>query len=349
MSNGTLRCPVKLTGEQEDQPVLSRSASFDRDSNAWTLSSYGDVHLALNEPNLQTAGPGGAGALSPQESAQQADVRSRTFAALSSTKLAQWQQEFEPLAETMVAALPTAGAVELVGGFLQPWCFELAVRMTEADPADAQRLAALAAQVTAATADSDNYDLKAPAAIAGKELDEALRNSSQPMAGSAFVAVSQTIPCLLANAWLTLLSRPSEMNRLRLSPELLPRVIEELLRVAGLAKSVHRCATADIAIGDIRIERGQRVHLMLAEANHDPTQFPRPYDLDFSYRGYSHFALGAGSHSCAAAALIRMATGVSTKVMVENFESRASNESIEWLGGSGFRWPARLYAQRRSK
>jgi cytochrome P450 len=347
MSNGMLRCPAKLAEGEQDHPV--RSASFDRESNSWTLSSYADVQSALHEPNLQTGGSRGEGNLSPQESAQQSDLRSRTFAALSSSELAQWQLEFEPLAQSIVAALPTARPIDLVGEFLQPWCLALAVRVTDADPADAQRLAALAAQVTASTADSDNHDLKGPAAIAGQELDEALRNSTQPMAGPAFVAVSQTIPCLLSNAWLTLLSCPSEVDRLNSNPELLPRVIEELLRVAGLAKSVHRRAIADVAIGNVRIERGQLVHLMLAEANHDPSQFPHPYDLDFSRRGYSHLSLGAGSHSCAAAALIRMATGVATKVMVENFEFMATNKSIEWLGGSSFRWPARLYAQRRSK
>ena len=119
------------------------------------------------------------------------------------------------------------------------------------------------------------------------------------------------------------------------------------LRLAGLARVVHREAIADVRLGDLTIERGQRVDLLLEAANHDPEQFAEPDRLNLSRRATGHFALGAGGHSCVAAALIRMAMGVATGVLVEGFIPGEQDDPVEWHGGSGFRWPAAVYAVRR--
>jgi len=277
----------------------------------------------------------------------QAKIRTATLAGLSPAKLAEWELEFSPLAQEIATTLPASRPVDVIGELARPWSLALAVGVTGADPSQAQALAALAAKVSATTADPDDAGLKLSAAGAGEELDRALQNGAQPMAGPAFVALSQTIPYLLANAWWVLLNHPVELGRLRANRDLLPRALEELLRVAGLVRILHRQAIANVKLGDLRIECGQRVHLMVEVANFDPAQFPEPHRLDLSRRSFGHFALGAGQHSCAAAALIRMATGVATRVFVDNFTPTELAGPVEWHGGSGFRWPAPVFAQRR--
>ena len=209
-----------------------------------------------------------------------------------------------------------------------------------------------AARVTASTADPDNVVLKTDAASAGADLDNAFVNTRLPMAGPAFIALSQTLPCLLANAYMILLNHPEEMERIRANPELVPKAVDELLRLAGLAHTVHRQAVADVKLGEIRIASGQRVQLLLEVANHDFEQFAEPDQMDLSRRASGHFALGAGEHSCVAAALIRMAMGIAIGAFVRKFVAAEKTDPeqtgpIEWLGGSGFRWPAAVYARRR--
>jgi len=127
-----------------------------------------------------------------------------------------------------------------------------------------------------------------------------------------------------------------------------------LLRVAGLAQVLHRQAVADVKLGELGIECGQRVNLMVAVANHDPEEFPQPNRLDLSRRNSGHFAMGAGEHSCAAASLIRMATAVATRTFVDKFTPAESPDPIsadpvQWHGGSGFRWPSPVYARMRAQ
>ena len=348
MEGQALRCPQKQNSRTEPDPQsLPRSAYFDSASQVWVLSRYVDVQAALYEPNLCPVGPRGEGQIGAKERALQARTRSESLAALPAAKIAQWESEFEPLAQKIAAALPLSRPVDVVEEFARPWSLSLAVRVTGADSANAKRLATLAAKVSAATADPDRADLKTAAGAAGEELDEALKNGTQPMAGPAFVALSQTLPCLLANAWLVLLEHPVELECLRQNMELLPRAVEELLRTAGLVRELHRQAIADVNLGNVSIKSGERVRLMVDVANHDPEQFHEGRRVNFSRRAPVHFALGAGQHSCAAAALLRTATGIATKTFVDHFRPTTQAVPIEWHGGSGFRWPAPVYAQRR--
>ena len=349
MNGEALQTPPRGSRAAGNPGPLPQAAYFDSQLDAWVLSQYSDVLAAFHEADLCPVGPGGEGRLSAEDRALQAKTRVETLAAFPATRLAGWESELEPLAQRLAEALPHSRPIDVVADFARPWSLTLAVRVTGADPADAQRLAGLAARVSVSTADPDDTALKAPATAAGEELDQLLRNASQPMAGAAFVALSQTLPCLLAKAWLVLLNRPCDLERVRESQEVLPRAVEELLRVAGLARILHRRAIGDVRLGDVTIKAGQHVRLMLEIANHDPALFPDPHGLDLSRRTSCHFALGVGPHSCAAAGLIRMATGVATKVFVSNFVPANLAGPVQWHGGSGFRWPAPVYAVRRAQ
>ena len=72
------------------------------------------------------------------------------------------------------------------------------------------------------------------------------------MGEPTFVALSQTLPRLLASAWLALspasrLSSPASAP----IPDLLPGAIEELLRYAGIVRRVFRRATANVDLGGV--------------------------------------------------------------------------------------------------
>ena len=347
-----------MTGERSEllsvnwQPravprAAPRDPYFDADLGVWVLSRFSDVSKALHESQLWPVAADGEGPPDATGRAAQTGNRSEVMAALHGSTLAQWKSEFAPAAEKIAAALPHHRVVDVLAEFVRPWSTLLAARVVDIHPDKARDLIPLAARVTASTASPENALLKADAEAAGVELDKAFVNSRLPMAGPAFIALSQTLPCLLANAWMILMNHPEEMEQLRANPELPPKSVDELLRLAGLAHTVHRQAIADVTLGEIVIERGQRVKLLLEIANHDPEQFAEPDRLDLSRRAAGHFALGAGEHSCVAAALIRMAMAISTGVFVAKFAAAERTDPVEWLGGSGFRWPAAVYARRR--
>jgi cytochrome P450 len=328
--------------------AAARDAYYDSELRVWVLSRFEDVSAALHQPQLWPVGPNGEGQLGDEVRGAQSNNRTQVLSALQIAKVAEWKSEFAPVAEKLAASLPLGQRVDVIGEFARPWSLLLAAKVVGVDLDKARLLVPLAVKVTASTADPENAILKADAATAGAELDAALTGSRLPMAGPAFIALSQTLPCLLANAWLNLVNHPGEMERMRSDAELLGKAVDELLRLAGLARVVHRQAIGEAKIGNLVIEGGQRVNLMIEAANHDPEQFPEPDRVDLSRRATGHFALGAGEHSCVAAALIRMAVGVATGVLVNKFVPAQQAEPVAWHGGSGFCWPAGVYALRRA-
>jgi len=349
-----MNAPARPNPQADDRPRAAtpehcpQRPYFDAEAGTWVLSRYGDVQAAFYEVNLCPVSSHSEGQVTAKTRALLARTRSQTLAAMPAAKVAEWESEFAPLAHTMASALPASRLVDVCGEFARPWSLALAVRVTGADPKDVERLLALAARVSMATADPENTD-RASSEAADAELNTELKSDAQPMAGPAFVALSQTLPALLANAWFLLLGQPAELERLRENRDLLPHAVEELLRMGGVAHVLHRRAISDVQLGDLEIKAGQRVRLLLDSVHRDPVHFPEPDRLDISRRASSQFALGAGSHSCAAAALLRMAVGAATAAFVEHFTATDCATPVEWHGGSGFRWPAPLYAQRRAR
>jgi cytochrome P450 len=240
--------------------------------------------------------------------------------------------------------LPTHRPVDLVCEFAQPWGLDAAAIVTEVNAVERDRLADLAREVSAAAAEPNDPVLQSSAATANAELETRLEGGI-PMRASAFVALSQGLPHFLANAWLALFRHPLELARLRAEPALMRKAVEELLRYAGLARSIFRRATASLDIGGATIAEGERVVLMLASANRDPAQFPEPNRLDINRRVAGQVALGAGPHSCVGALLIRMAATVAMHAFVQKVVAAEITGPIAWRGGSSFSSPASLYAQ----
>ena len=274
-------------------------------------------------------------------------MRAEALAAITADKLSRWESCFTTEAQRIALSLPNCRAVDVVGEFARPWALTVAVQVTGANVEHAHQLGHLAAQVSASTANPDDLSLKAPSEAAGAELDRILQHSDIPIAGPAFVGLSQTLPCLLANVWHALLDHPDDLERLRNDPEIIPRALEELLRMAGLVNVLHRQAVEDVDLNGTTISSGQRIRLVLGSAHRDPEQFRLPNELDLKRQVIRHFAFGAGPHSCAAASLLRMSLAIATRSFVSNFQAHEVPLSVTWRGGAVFRWPEPLYANRR--
>jgi cytochrome P450 len=108
------------------------------------------------------------------------------------------------------------------------------------------------------------------------------------------------------NGLLALLEHPVELTRLRQEPSLLPIAIEELMRFDSPLQLFERTATADVAIGGVVVERGQKVAALLGSANRDPAVFADPDSLRVARADNPHISFGAGVHFCIGAPLARV-------------------------------------------
>ncbi len=322
-------------------------ALFEPSLDAWVLSRYSDVCAALRERRLSAASARTQGDPGIFDAAAHSQFREVAKAELSPTKVREWQDLIDPLAHRMLLDLCRDRPVDLVGEFAEPWALAVAVTVIGADPLSADRLNRLAHEVFLAAAEPYDSALEAAGSRATTELARELVRAGR-LDVQAFVALSQTLPCFLANAWLTLLQHPQEAVQLRAQPHLLPDAMEELLRYATPSRAQFRRALDAVNINGVTIEKGQRVILMLAAANRDPAEFPEPDRFDPRRGASSHLAFGAGAHACVGAGLIRMAALSATRAFLDSFAGAELCEPIQWRGGFAIRSPAALLVRRQS-
>lgn len=305
----------------------STAARYDAALGAWILSSYADVSVALRDPRLSLTG-------ARLESADaQVMLRDAASHALSAQQLAGWRTTMEHSAAACAAALPAAQRVDLVESFARPWSIEVAAIVSGATRSESARLAVLAREVFLAAAAATSSDPQPDTHGAVVELSRSLRGPDPMIAVQAFVALTQTLPCVLAGAWRALMRHPEVMERVRSTPRLMPQAVDELLRLTSITRAAFRRASADTQIGTASIAAGDRVVLMIALANHDPAQFADPLRLDLARDTRGHLAFGLGMHPCVGAALVRLAVTTATSALLNGTSQIELAGEAEWLEG----------------
>ena len=334
------RCPA--------DPLLSapiQDIYFCKDRNAWVVSQYADILAVFRSPFLHPVGPRAKLKADQQESNDDERLRMRadTSNALSPAVLRSWKKEITGLAQRLLDGFAIRRPVDLVHEYAEPVCHRLAALATKITPVEAESLSVLAAEISASAAEPFDQSLAAKAKTAEAQLRPHFHAGPLPLRDSGFVALSQTLPRMLANIWLALIQQPSEWNRLHLEPALTPRAVEELLRYAGLTRILFRMASKPTHINGTAIQEGDRLILRVAAANRDPARFHDAGCLDISRHNINHFALGNGRHSCVGAPLLRMALVSLTFPLVMRYrEALLVQENISWEGGAGFRFPSDL-------
>jgi cytochrome P450 len=129
----------------------------------------------------------------------------------------------------------------------------------------------------------------------------------------------------IAHCVLTLLRNPESMDVLHEKPELIPKAIEEVLRLQSAVQFFpSRSATADIEVGGTVIPAGSAVHLLYGAANRDPRRFPDPEKFDIQRPDNEHVGWGRGVHSCVGGPLARLEVNLA----LENFLRRVENPRL---------------------
>jgi pentalenolactone synthase len=134
------------------------------------------------------------------------------------------------------------------------------------------------------------------------------------LAAGLLFAGHETTVAAIDKGVVLLLANPAARAALARDPALVPRAVEEILRLPGLApppqpgvaNGLPRYANADLALGGVAIRAGELVLLGLQEANLDERVFPEPGAFDVAREDNPHLTFGHGRHYCIGAPLARI-------------------------------------------
>jgi pimeloyl-[acyl-carrier protein] synthase len=154
------------------------------------------------------------------------------------------------------------------------------------------------------------------------------------------LAGNETTTNLIGNGLLALCRHPEQQNRLRENRELIPKAIEEMLRYDPPVQMTVRMPTAAANVGGTEIAAGSLAFILLAAANRDPAQFPRPEVFDVGREPNEHVSFGEGIHFCLGAPLARLEGAIAIESMLAKFPRlRLANPDakIEYRGSMALR------------
>lgn len=120
------------------------------------------------------------------------------------------------------------------------------------------------------------------------------------------VGGNETTTNLIANGALACTQHPAQWQILRQRPELVPSLVEEVLRYDAPIQLIFRTTTRDVAIRGTTMPANSKVALLWGSANRDPAVFPEANRFDITRPANPHIAFGSGIHYCLGASLARL-------------------------------------------
>ena len=148
-----------------------------------------------------------------------------------------------------------------------------------------------------------------------------------------FVAGHETTTHLLGNGMLALLTNPSQIQKIREQPDLIPSAVDEMARFDGSVPRSWRITKKEMEISGVLIPEGELVLPILSSANRDENEFIEPDIFDLTRDTRKHLAFGRGVHVCLGAPLARIEGQEIIKQLLEKFPNIAlqgSNDDLQW-------------------
>jgi cytochrome P450 len=217
----------------------------------------------------------------------------------------------EPLPVAVIATL--LGVPDGDRGLLRPWSNAIVKLYEPSPPVERRRAAeAAAAEYVAYVRGLVDYRRRHPGEdllsdlIATRDADGSRLSEDELVATAVLLQMAghEASVNVVGNGTHALLAHPAE--RARLTPELVPAAIEELIRYDSPLQLFERTATEPVRIGPVTVEPGQKIAALLGAANRDPAVFADPDRLDLGRAPNPHLGFGAGIHFCLGAPLARV-------------------------------------------
>jgi len=126
-------------------------------------------------------------------------------------------------------------------------------------------------------------------------------------------------------------------------PALLPDAMEESLRYNTSAQRFRRCVTEDVELHGQTMRAGDLVCLAYGSGNRDDRQYPDADRYDLARKPRGHLGFGGGAHACIGSTIGRL----TTVIAMEEFhkvvpEYHRTEDALPWMPSATFRSPLRL-------
>lgn len=133
------------------------------------------------------------------------------------------------------------------------------------------------------------------------------RQTAVGISSVLFGAAGESTAALIGSCLLRLAQAPAIADKLRESPGLIPRFVEEIVRLEPPFNFHYRVVRRACQLGGFDLEPEDRLLLSWASANRDEAVFSDPDELRFDRRfPKNHVGFGRGAHFCIGAHLARL-------------------------------------------
>src|SRR3546814_473376 len=127
------------------------------------------------------------------------------------------------------------------------------------------------------------------------------------------------------------------------SSDLIPNLLEEMLRFDGPVQMLFRHTTRDTELAGVAIPKGSLVLPLLGSANHDERKFDRSEELVLDRDPKEIMSFGQGPHFCLGSYLSRMEAKSALEILTARFESiEAIGDTVKWSDSYFARGPKTL-------
>jgi cytochrome P450 len=147
-----------------------------------------------------------------------------------------------------------------------------------------------------------------------------------------FSAGGESTSSLIGNSVLLLAKDRDLQQRLREQPSLIPRLVEEALRLESPFRQHMRLATRTSSLCGVEIPEGSTLLMLWGAANRDPAKFDRAEEVDLD-RPRQHVGFGSGIHVCLGNTLARLEARILLETLLAATSAFALDEAeaAQWV------------------
>ncbi|MEP7242103.1 MAG: cytochrome P450 [Gammaproteobacteria bacterium] len=110
---------------------------------------------------------------------------------------------------------------------------------------------------------------------------------------------------------------PQQWSKLRDNPQLARTAFEEAIRFESPVQTFFRTTTRATELGEVQLEAGRKILLLLGAANRDPRRWQNPDAYDIERTSAGHVGFGVGIHACVGQLLARLEGEVVLQVLAQ--------------------------------
>ena len=341
--------PAVIVDPVDYNALLRAEAPVHRDPHTgiFQIASYETVVDAVKQPEIfsnrfAVALGGGTGAVDPEVAAiakqgwpavdtmltadppEQKRFRSLVNKAFTPRRVNDLTPKMETLCDELIDAFAVDGAVELRSQFAVPLPLTVIAEQLGVPREDLPRFKAWSDGFVAQLGQMADHEGRIAAAKLILEFQEYFAEILQ----QRLVAGNETTASAITEGMRLLATHPEERVRVEADPELIPNLVEEVLRLATPTSTMWRVVTSDTKLGGVEIPGGSIAMLRFASANRDESVFAEPerFDVGRANAG-DHVSFGLGIHFCLGAQLARKEMQTAFRKLLERLPNARLSEA----------------------